>query len=70
LKVIEAGEFELSSLYLIDPSEWGARTFGVLQRKTAGFSARTGEFLLGPGGLHHPVTELTCARSTPDTCGT
>jgi hypothetical protein len=73
VKVIETGEFELRSLYpinRIELIELCARIFRVLQRKTAGFSARAGRIASAQAGFHHPVIELTRSRSTPDTSDT
>jgi hypothetical protein len=70
VKVIGTGEFELRSLYPINRIELRARIFRVLQRKTAGFSARAGRIASARAGFHHPVIELTRSRSTPDTSDT
>jgi hypothetical protein len=70
VKVIETGEFELRSLYLVNRIESCARIFRVLQRKTAGFGERAGWIVSARAGFHHPVIELTRSRSTPDTSGT
>jgi hypothetical protein len=70
VKVIQTGEFELRSLDLIDRIELSSQIFRVLQRKTAGFGEPAGWIVSARAGFHHPVIELTCPRSTPDTCGT
>jgi hypothetical protein len=77
VKVTATSEFELSSLYLIDPIEfgqlwsaWRAQALSALPRNTASSGTSVRQILLGSSGRHHPVTELTCSRSTPDTGGT